>query len=182
MIATVRPVTEADTGEVSFLLDELGFPAKDSEVESRLIEIQASDDDVVLIAESEGRVVGCMSLHLMNYFTFNKRVCRITTLIVDSNLRNQGIGKELILAAESFARQKDCLAIEVTSADYRTGAHRVLRSARLSQNLGQVSQNRRFQAGIMTRPSTSFLTICGLDNGGRFRFNSYLMYLMNFAH
>jgi predicted N-acetyltransferase YhbS len=123
MKVAVRPVTEAYIGEVSYLLDELGFPVEDSEVESRLIDIQARDDDVVLVAEGEGRVVGCVSFHLMNYFTFNKRVCRITTLIVDSSLRNQGIGKELILAAESFARQKDCLAIEVTSADYRTGAH-----------------------------------------------------------
>jgi predicted N-acetyltransferase YhbS len=123
MIVTVRPVTETDVSDIADLPGESGFPAKDSEVESRLIAIQASDDDVVLVAEGEGRVVGCMSLHLMNYFTFNKRVCRITTLIVDSSLRNQGIGKELILAAESFARQKDCLAIEVTSADYRTGAH-----------------------------------------------------------
>ncbi len=37
MIGTVRPVTETDIGEITDLLGELGFPAKDSHVESSLI-------------------------------------------------------------------------------------------------------------------------------------------------
>lgn len=121
--AVIRHALKNDAAEIAHLLGELGYPAPAAEVESRLLEVETNPEDAVFVAENEGRVVGCLSLHIMPYFTLGSLVCRITALVVISSMRGRGIGKNLVRAAELYAQEKGCSAIEVTSADYRSRAH-----------------------------------------------------------
>jgi predicted N-acetyltransferase YhbS len=77
----------------------------------------------ILVAEAAGQVVGSVSLHAIPYFERTGRWLRIESLVVDENSRGSGVGRALMAAAESAAREWDCLAIEVTSARARSGAH-----------------------------------------------------------
>jgi len=120
---SIRHAESTDYGVIADLLFELGFPATNSEVEARLKEVEKLPSDAVFVAVVADQVVGFLSLHVMSYFTSGDRVCRVMTLIVQEKMRNQGIGKELIEAAEEFARVEGCSAIEVTSANYREDAH-----------------------------------------------------------
>jgi GNAT superfamily N-acetyltransferase len=78
---------------------------------------------LILVAEVGGRVVGSVSLHAIPYFARTGRWLRIESLVVDENSRGTGVGRALMAAAERTARDWDCLAIEVTSARSRVGAH-----------------------------------------------------------
>jgi GNAT superfamily N-acetyltransferase len=51
--------------------------------------------------------------------------CRITALVVDTAHRGHGIGRMLVAAAETAARDAGCARIEATSALHRAGAHRL---------------------------------------------------------
>jgi GNAT superfamily N-acetyltransferase len=77
----------------------------------------------VFVADQDDQPVGCLSLHALPYFERTGRWARIESIVVDEALRGAGVGKALLLAAESLAERWGCLAVEVTSSRRRTGAH-----------------------------------------------------------
>jgi predicted N-acetyltransferase YhbS len=81
----------------------------------------------VLVADDGGAVVGAAAYFLVPVVHDTRPWCRITTLIIDEAHRGQGIGQELVEAAEAAARDAACSRVEATSALHRTGAHRLAR-------------------------------------------------------
>ncbi len=120
---TIRHAISSDVEEIADLLGELGYPATETEVEERLKLAEYSSSDAVLVAKVGDRVVAFLSLHVIPYFTIGDRVGRVLAFAVEEAERNQGIGRQMMAAAEDQARKMGCKAIEVTSADYREGAH-----------------------------------------------------------
>jgi GNAT superfamily N-acetyltransferase len=78
---------------------------------------------LVLVAESAGQVIGCLSLHAIPYLERTGRWARIESLVIDEAGRGNGTGRALVAAAEEAARRWNCLAVEVTSARARVEAH-----------------------------------------------------------
>ena len=79
---------------------------------------------VVLLAELEGAVVGCLSTSVMRVLHRPAPVGRISMMVVDEKLRNRGIGAVLVAAAEQALAAQGCYMVEVTSHVRRTEAHR----------------------------------------------------------
>ena len=79
---------------------------------------------VALVAELDGRVVGCLATSIMHVLHRPRPVGRISMMVVEEGLRSQGIGAELVRAAEAWLKQQGCGMIEVTSNVKRTDAHR----------------------------------------------------------
>jgi GNAT superfamily N-acetyltransferase len=77
----------------------------------------------VLVAEHEGLVLGCLSLHAVPYLERTGRWARIESLVIDESARGTGVGRALLRAAKNVARQWECLVMEVTSARTRRNAH-----------------------------------------------------------
>ena len=77
-----------------------------------------------LVAELDGRVVGCLATSIMHVLHRPGPVGRISMMVVEEGLRSQGIGAELVRAAEAWLKQQGCGMIEVTSNVKRTDAHR----------------------------------------------------------
>jgi ribosomal protein S18 acetylase RimI-like enzyme len=71
---------------------------------------------------------------------------RITTMVVDKEAQDQGIGRLLVQAAEEWIRKRGCMLIEVTSADGRSGAHAFYR------HLGYERTGIRFAKKLGERP------------------------------
>ena len=65
-----------------------------------------ADGDTVFVAESDGRVIGCISIHTCEPFHRCSRAGRITALVVDADYRSQGIGRALVEMAEKFCESK----------------------------------------------------------------------------
>ena len=83
-----------------------------------------AEDRVVLVAELDGAVVGCLTTSVMRVLHRPALVGRISMMVVDETLRSRGIGAHLVRAAEEALATQGCYMIEVTSHMRRTEAHR----------------------------------------------------------
>ncbi len=118
-----------DAAALAALIGQLGYDAAEAEVAERLAAM-ASEGRVVLVAELDGAVVGCLSTSVMRVLHRPAPVGRISMMVVDAALRSRGIGAALVRAAEDALAAQGCYMIEVTSHVRRTEAHR------FSQKLG----------------------------------------------
>jgi GNAT superfamily N-acetyltransferase len=119
----IRTASPADASRIAILITQLGYPASPADISDRLAYWQADPMSLVLVAESAGRVIGCLSLHAIPYLERTGRWARIESLVIDEAGRGNGTGRALVAAAEKAARRWNCLAVEVTSSRARVDAH-----------------------------------------------------------
>ncbi|MBS0193917.1 MAG: GNAT family N-acetyltransferase [Proteobacteria bacterium] len=124
----IRSVKNGDARDVAALLTLLGYPCQKAEALQRIRAIAAEADQALLIAERSGQVCGMLALDAMYYLPLGTRICRITALAVLADHQGQGIGHELLQAAEAWARQAGARRIEATSAAHRERAHAFYRT------------------------------------------------------
>ena len=77
----------------------------------------------IIIAQVCNRLVGCTFLEIQEDYVRPGRILYVTYVAVDEKHRKYGIGKILLSEAEKICKEARCSAIELTSADFRTGAH-----------------------------------------------------------
>jgi predicted N-acetyltransferase YhbS len=118
----IRPAETRDVAALEELIRQLDYAADSADVAARLAAIRV-DGREVLVAELDGRVVGCLSTSVMQVLHRPKPVGRISMVVVDESLRGQGIGTALIRAAEQLLVAAGCGIVEVTSNLRRTEAH-----------------------------------------------------------
>jgi len=119
----IRHAEPRDSDGLARLIGQLGYAATPGEVAERLAAM-AAEGRVVLVAELEGAVVGCLSTSVMRVLHRPAPVGRISMMVVDEALRSRGIGAALVQAAEDALAAQGCYMIEVTSNMRRTEAHR----------------------------------------------------------
>jgi predicted N-acetyltransferase YhbS len=105
------------------LIGQLGYQATPGEVAERLEAMQA-EGRLVLVAELDGAVVGCLSTSVMRVLHRPAPVGRISMMVVDEALRGGGIGAALVRVAEQSLAAQGCYMVEVTSNVRRAEAHR----------------------------------------------------------
>ena len=120
---SIRRITVSDIPSAAALLAELGYPTAEAELGERLEAIAANPDDAVLVAESEGKILGLVSVHSFEMIHRPGRLGRITSLVVAATARGGGIGTTLLVAAEKHLRANGCVKLEVTSGEQRSSAH-----------------------------------------------------------
>lgn len=124
----VRQAVPQDAVGVARLLGVLGYPCERDEASQRLRELEDDPDQLVLVADRHGELVGLLGLDLMYYLPLGALTCRITALAVADNDQRQGIGRLLLREAEVRARQAGAARIELTSAKHRQEAHAFYRA------------------------------------------------------
>jgi (aminoalkyl)phosphonate N-acetyltransferase len=75
---------------------------------------------VYIVAESDKKVIGFISLHTQKLLHHCGVVGEIQEFYIDPNFRNQGIGKTLIQEVKTYAKANNLMSIEVTSNKLRT--------------------------------------------------------------
>ncbi len=91
----------------------------------------------VLVAEVDGDVVGVCQVIVFQHFQHaGAWCCEIESVHVRSDVRSQGIGAQLLHAAEELAKVRGCYRIQLTSRNVREDAHRFY----LTNGYGQTSQ------------------------------------------
>lgn len=125
----IRAAREGDAPDIARLLTLLGYPCQPKEALARLRAVGNEPEQSLLVADRHGVLCGLLALDLMYYLPLGARTCRITALVVAEEHQGEGIGQELLHAAESWARQAGALRIEVTSAAHRERAHAFYRAA-----------------------------------------------------
>ena len=130
---TIRPATIDDLSEIVRMLadDFLGTqreryeePLPESYVDA-FREIEADPSNALIVAESDGTVVGTLQLTFTPSISFQggKRAT-VESVRVDEKYRSRGLGRQMMLWAIERAKERGCVSMQLTTNLERTDAHR----------------------------------------------------------
>ncbi len=119
----IRDMVSNDLQAVSELAVQLGYPVSLSELEPRFDHVRRSGDEALLVAELEdGAVAGW--IHIGADFSLTHHsVAEIKGLVVSQDRRGQGLGGELVAAAEAWCLRRGFRTVRVRSRVEREAAH-----------------------------------------------------------
>jgi ribosomal protein S18 acetylase RimI-like enzyme len=120
----LRPATAADAPRIAALFTEEGYPAGATAVEARLGRFN-TDDSTVIVADHDGEILGFIALHVVPRFEHDDSFVRIVALVVDSAVRDRGIGRVLMAEAERIGRAREAAFVEITAGHHRPAARRL---------------------------------------------------------
>lgn len=107
---------------MSRLSDELGYPMSAAEMERRLTELLGNALHHVAVAASDDRLLGWV--HVEHRFSLEGgERAELMGLVIDSGTRRQGIGSELVAAAERWALERGLPSLTVRSNVLREESH-----------------------------------------------------------
>jgi N-acetylglutamate synthase-like GNAT family acetyltransferase len=120
----IRKAEVKDADVISRLLEQLGYPTENGLVARRLFLLAGNNEHLDVVAESEDKVHGFMSVHFIPQMAFDEEYAVISYLIVDQETRSRGVGKILEEYAVKIAVERRCRRIYLHSNVRRTDAHR----------------------------------------------------------
>jgi GNAT superfamily N-acetyltransferase len=123
----LRPAAAADAQRIAALFTEEGYPAGASAVETRLARFDGPDS-MVIVADHGGEILGFIALHVVPRFEHDDTFVRIVALVVDSGVRERGIGRVLMAEAERIGRERSAAFVEITAGHHRPAARKLYES------------------------------------------------------
>jgi GNAT superfamily N-acetyltransferase len=123
----IRGAQAADSTAITRLVAQLGYPATQAEIESRLAPILAHPDYAVWVAEVAGSVVGLVGVFVHLALEYDGLYGRLLGLVVDEAYRGQGIGQKLLDQTERWLRERGVNKLTLTSGKQRAEAHKFYR-------------------------------------------------------
>lgn len=123
----IREAVPNDAEAISELNNlQMGYRLSIKETYERLCKILVSEKDKIFVASIEGKVVGY--IHANDYdLIYFPHMKNIMGIAVDEKFKRQGIGRLLIDAIETWARNTNAVGIRLVSGTTRTGAHEFYR-------------------------------------------------------
>lgn len=122
----IKRVSIEDADAICMISSEdLGYPCEISLVK-RKIEKLNDNREAAYVAMMDGIVVGY--IHVEKYDTlYFETMANILGLVVKSGYQHNGIGKELVFAAEKWAAENEIRTMRLNSGTSRTDAHNFYR-------------------------------------------------------
>jgi PhnO protein len=121
---SIRSIEVGDAAAAAALCAELGYPVSSDVLEQRIRALNALPDHAVLVACLEdGRVAGWIDVSI-TYHLPAEPYGEIGGMVVSEGVRGQGIGRELLAAAERWISQRGIGQALVRSRVVRERAHR----------------------------------------------------------
>jgi GNAT superfamily N-acetyltransferase len=117
----IRHALPDDAEALGALSSELGYPVPADVMRARIVELTL--EHAVFVAEVEHRVVGWINVGVSFHLQSGKRA-EIGGLVVSAESRNRGIGRQLLIRAEQWAREKGMSEVLLRSNTRRADAHR----------------------------------------------------------
>jgi len=121
-VLKIRDAKPGDAPDLAKLMKLLDHDVDAKGVRKRMAAL-AKQKLPQLVATLDKKVVGLAGIHAMTAVHRDRRVGRITILVVAEGARGRGIGRSLVEAAEKALRKLGCGMVEVTSNDRLSPAH-----------------------------------------------------------
>ncbi len=119
----IRPAEAGDVAILAALMGELGYQTRVAEMEMRLEVILKDSRYATLVAVSEGRVCGMIGTLCRHSYEHNGPVGRILALVVTEAMRDRGVGRRLLVAAEENFAARNIRRVAVNTRFEREEAH-----------------------------------------------------------
>lgn len=116
----VREIAVDDIDSFILLAGQLGYEINRDHVKRRVL--GGKESEIVYVVESDSNVVGWIDCKMSQSYMLEP-YCEIAGLVVEENERSKGIGKQLLLAAEAWAREHGTRKMLVRSNVKRERAH-----------------------------------------------------------
>jgi N-acetylglutamate synthase-like GNAT family acetyltransferase len=110
--APLRHTRHARPQDASAIRDLIDHYVADGTLLPRTESFIAAHSDHFLVAEDDGRIVGCV--HLDEYAP---SIAELRSLAVHPDARGRGVGRALVDATEALARQRGCATLFAVSND-----------------------------------------------------------------
>lgn len=120
-----RTSRATDIDDLAGLMLQLGYTLDRGELSTNIRAITKSGGEVI-VAESDGSVVGCITV-LIDARLAEGIYAEIVSLVVSESSRGHGIGKQLVQRAEAWASGR-VAKIRVRANEVRDSAHSFYRS------------------------------------------------------
>ena len=143
----IKEASKNDIPIILGLLYELGRPKpqEDSEVDvfRKLVTkyIRDSDKTILVAKIDELKIVGMASIIFLSRLNQKNLELYIPELIVLEKFQNQGIGKKLIDACISLAKEKKCNRIRLESGNRRLESHQFYKHIGFGQSALSFTKN-----------------------------------------
>lgn len=130
----IRQTNLIDIRSVYDLICDLEATKLDYKQFERVFNSQLADEKFVcIVAEDNGRIIGCLNLRIEEQLHHVGKIAEIMELVVTDSSRSQGIGKKLWTKAMEISRSNDCLQLEVASNQQRRWAHKFYENQGMSK-------------------------------------------------
>ena len=119
----IRDAVVADAEVLAKLnREEMGYDFPVERTREILQVLLASPRNKILVAESQGQVLGYV--HLEDYdLLYAPHMKNVLGIAVAGKVRRQGVGKALLQAGEEWAWETGAVAVRLVSGETRKGAH-----------------------------------------------------------
>jgi (aminoalkyl)phosphonate N-acetyltransferase len=122
---SIRFAAPDDFKIVYHFINLLEYGILDEATQRRVFNENVDDPNVIyLLAFSDGKALGFLSLHIQNLLHHGGKIGEIQELYVDEHARGLGIGKQLTDKIKTIATERNVIQVEVTSRLARQDAHR----------------------------------------------------------
>jgi GNAT superfamily N-acetyltransferase len=120
----IRLMAAGDASSVADLTNQLGYSATGDDIARRFDDIRRAPEAAVLVATDErDSAIGWILVRMVAALS-SDRPAEIGGLVVGDGHRSEGIGTELVAAAEEWSRQHGARSLTVRSRSTRERAHR----------------------------------------------------------
>jgi len=92
-----------------------GYKISDTDMVNRFDMVEFSEIDSLHVYEQDNKVIGLLGFRIRENIEENSRFGEISVLIVDSNYRKHGIGKQLMDFGDELARKNNCIGTWLVS-------------------------------------------------------------------
>ena len=124
MIREAKITDYVELQKLSF--EDLGYECDAELVKTRLVNLD-SNNECVFVADINGEVVGYV--HIIKFNTlYYKSMANIQGMVVSKEYQRKGYGKELMNAAENWARERNIEMVRLNSGFVRPEAHEFYRA------------------------------------------------------
>lgn len=118
----LRYASEKDIHGIVKLINELGYQANDKLIKNRLEKIRQRNGRVIVAEDENENIIGCVHAFI-DLRLAEGEIGEIVSLVVNKNVRGQGIGKKLLNNTKNWILETGCENIRIRANVKREDAH-----------------------------------------------------------